>query len=284
MTSYIPLMQSSGAGTSNEIPLQESGLLLPAVLITLPIFIDWNQLLRSDKLFFKILQLLRWHSIYHSTRLTLMFFMWSNRQMTKAYPDPIRRFSLTPQRYQVIIPETWSLFHPLHHRLNAPQILTIDDNSNEPTMPYGFGRQLLIIPPILNDFNLPPNPFNVLATMAIANNTEDAKDNNYSPESPESSELSPISTPPRNVSAFNSWETSYTTTNDDIFYSSDEPKRIYSLPPTPSPPMSPPRKMKRTLSLEMSFPKNGGVSQHVCEACGQTIPTVKDIPGPSSRK
>ena len=164
-----------------------------------------------------------------------------------------------------------------------PQTVTIDDDSNEPTMPYGFGRQLPIIPPSPNDLNLPPNPFNILATMAIANNTEDANDNNYSPESPEPSELSPISTPQMNVSASNSWETSYTTTNDDTFYSSDEPRRTYFLPPTPSPSPSPPRKMKRRLSLGMSFPKDGGVSQHVCEACGQTIPAVKDIPGPSSR-
>ena len=164
-----------------------------------------------------------------------------------------------------------------------PQIVTIDDDSNESTMPYGFGWQLPIIPPSVNDLNLPPNLFNILATMAIAINTEDANDNIYSPESPEPSELSPISTPPMNVSAFNSWETPYTTTNDDTFCSSDEPRRIYFLPPTPSPPPSLPRIMKRRLSLGMSFPKDGGVSQHVCEACGQTIPAVKDIPGPSSR-
>ena len=164
-----------------------------------------------------------------------------------------------------------------------PRIFTIDDDSNEPTMPYGFGRQLPIIPPSLNDLNLPPNPFNILATMAVANNTQEANDDDNSPQSPEPSELSPISTPPMNVSAFNSWETSYTTTNDDTFYTSDEPRRIYFLPPTPSPPPSTPRKMKRRLSLGMSFPKDGGVSQHVCEACGQTIPTVKDIPGPSNR-
>ena len=40
-----------------------------------------------------------------------------------------------------------------------PQILTINDNSNEPTIPYGFGRQLPIVPPSLDDLNLPPNPF-----------------------------------------------------------------------------------------------------------------------------
>ena len=107
-----------------------------------------------------------------------------------------------------------------------PYIFTINDHSNEPPIPYGFGQQLPIVPPSLNDLNLPPNPFNILATMAIANKTEDANDNNYSPESPEPSELSPISTPPINVSAFNSWETSFTTTNDDTFYSSDEPRRI----------------------------------------------------------
>ena len=59
-----------------------------------------------------------------------------------------------------------------------PQIVTIDDDSKEPTMPYGFGRQLPNIPPSLNDLNLPPNPFNILATMAIANNTKDANNNN----------------------------------------------------------------------------------------------------------
>ena len=163
-----------------------------------------------------------------------------------------------------------------------PYIFTIND-SNEPTIPYGFGRQLPFVPPSLNDLNLPPNPFNVLATMAIANNTEDANDDNYSPQSPEPSEPPPILTPPMNVSAFNSWETSYTTTDNDTFYSSDDPRRIYFFPPSPSSPPSPPRKLKKRLSLRLSFPKEGRVSQHVCEACGQKIPSTKDIPGPSNR-
>ena len=165
-----------------------------------------------------------------------------------------------------------------------PRIFTIDDDSNEPTMPYGFGQQLPIVPPSLNDLHLPPNPFNILATMAIANNNDEAThDDNYSPQSPEPSDLSSISTPPMNVSAHRSWETSYTTTDDNTFHSSDEPRRIYFLPPSPSLPPSPPRAQKRKISLGMSFPKDGGVSQHICEACGQTIPAVKDPPGPSSR-
>ena len=164
-----------------------------------------------------------------------------------------------------------------------PQIFTIDDDSNEPTMPYGFGRQLPIVPPSLNDLDLPPNPFNILATMAVVTPTHDDNNEGHSPESPDPSVPSSISSPPMNVSAFNSWETSYTTTDDDTFHSSDEPRRIYFLPPSPSPPPSPPRAQKRNISLGMSFPKDGGVSQHICEACGQTIPAVKDTPGPSSR-
>ena len=106
-----------------------------------------------------------------------------------------------------------------------PYIFTINNDSNEPTIPYGFGRQLPIVPPSLNDLNLPPNPFNILATMAIANITGDANDDNFSPQSPEPSEPSPISTPPMNVSAFNGWETCYTTIDNDTFYSSDEPRQ-----------------------------------------------------------
>ena len=183
-----------------------------------------------------------------------------------------------------------------------PHIFTIDDNSNEPTMTYGFGRKLPIIPPSLNDLNLPPNSFNILNTMVIATQTRD-DNKQYSPEPPELSMPSPISTPPMNISDYNRWETSHTTTNDDTFYSEDEPRRVYwlsplsetfhssdeprrryFLAPSPSPPATPPRRQKRKLSLGMSFPKEGAVSQHVCEACGQTIPSTKDILGPSRRK
>ena len=181
------------------------------------------------------------------------------------------------ERHTTRMPSISSIASP------EPRIFTINDDSNEPTMPYGFGRQLPIVLPSLNDLNLPPNPFNILATMALANNNDEANDDNYSPESHDSSVPSSISTPPMNISAFNSWETSYTATDDDTFQSSDEPRRIYFLPTSPSPPPSPPRRQKRKLSLGMSFPKKGGVSQHICEACGQTIPSTKDTPGPSSR-
>ena len=180
-----------------------------------------------------------------------------------------------------------------------PRILTIDEDSNEPTMPYGFGPQLPIVPPSLSDLNLPPNPFNIPNTMAVVTHTQDDNDE-YSPQSPEPSDPSPISTPPINVSIFNSWETPHATTDDNTFHSEDEPRRVHWTSPldetfdskgepgrkyllsSPSAP-SPPRKTKRILEIGMSFPKRGGVSQHVCEACGQTIPSAKAIPGSSNR-
>ena len=181
-----------------------------------------------------------------------------------------------------------------------PQIVTIDSDSNEPTMPYGFGRQLPIIPPSLNDQNLPPNPFNILSTMAPVNPTRDGHDNIYSPQSPEPSDPSPISTPPMNLSTIDDWETPHTTTDDNTFHSEDEPRpvhwtsplnetfhsegeprRIYLLS-SPCPP-SPPRKSETKLEMGMSFPKRRGVLQHVCKACGQMITWMKDIPGPSTK-
>ena len=158
-----------------------------------------------------------------------------------------------------------------------PQTLTIDSDSNEPTMPYGFGRQLQVIPPSLNDLNLPPNPFNILATMAVVNHVEDGYVDNHRPQLPEPLEPSPISTPPMNISSIDGWETPHTTKDDNIFYSDDELRRTYFLPSTPTPPL-PSRKLKRKLGLGMFFPKREGVLQHVCEACGQLLPELKNIP------
>ena len=47
------------------------------------------------------------------------------------------------------------------------QLKTINFNPNNPTVPYGYGRQNPAIPLSLNDLNKPPNPFSILATMAV---------------------------------------------------------------------------------------------------------------------
>ena len=149
-----------------------------------------------------------------------------------------------------------------------PQIVTLESDSNEPTFPYAIGAQQPIVPPSLNDLNLTPNPFNVLATMAVIQ-----QDQEQSPQSPEPSDPSPISTPPINVSTIDDGDTTHTTTDDNTFYSfdndprrvywdlsadetfeSNEPRRVYPAGSQPSTPPPPPRQ-KRKLSIGMYFPK-----------------------------
>ena len=145
-----------------------------------------------------------------------------------------------------------------------PNFVTLHDNSNDPTFPYGFGAKQPIVPPSLNDLNLPPNPFILVATMAVFEANPTQPDDNYSPRSPEPSEPSPISTPPMNLSTIDGWENPHTTTDENTFDSEDEPRRVhwistldeiflsegeprrFYLPPSSSPP-SPPRKMKKKL-------------------------------------
>ena len=196
--------------------------------------------------------------------------------MTQVYLDQRRQLTSTPQRCQATIPIS-SVTSP------GAQIVTIDSDSNEPIMPYGFGRQLPKAPPSMNDLNLPLNPFNILATMGVVNPTEYGRDENYSPQSQETSEPPPISMPPMNLSTTEGWKTPHTTTDDNRFHSDDEPRRIYFLTSSPSLP-PPPRNLKTKSGLGMSFPKGGGGSQHFCGACGQLLSEPKDTLGLLSAK
>ena len=180
-----------------------------------------------------------------------------------------------------------------------PNIAICDDDSNDPTFPYGNGAQQPFVPPSLNYLNLPPSPFIILATMAVVIPTDNGYDENYRFQSLEPSKASPISTRPMNVSTIDGWETPHTTTDDNFFYSEDEPKRVCWPSPldetfhsevepprihllsSPTPP-SPPHKTKRKLEMGMSFRERRGVSQHVCETFGQPIPPTKDIPRQST--
>ena len=171
--------------------------------------------------------------------------------------------------------------------LPEPQIVTIKSDSEELTIPYGFGNQHPIVPASLNDVNLTPYPFNVLATMAVIQPDEE-----YSPQSPEASNPSPISTPPLNLNTIEGWETPHRTTDEKIIYSVDEPRRVswhisfsetfdsnepilVSITSSSSSTPPPQRRQKTKLSMGMSFPKMGGVSQHTCEAFGQPLPSKK---------
>ena len=166
-----------------------------------------------------------------------------------------------------------------------PHIVMTDSDSNEPTIPYGFFNQHLIVPPSRNDLNLPPNPFNVLVTMAVIQPDEE-----YSPLSPEPSNLSQISTLRNNLSTIEASEKPHTTRVENTIYSKDKPRRMYwgispnrifessrptevSITWSPSSTPPPPRQQKRKLSMGMSFLQKKGVSHQTCEACGQPVPT-----------
>ena len=92
-----------------------------------------------------------------------------------------------------------------------PQLITIDLDSSEPTLPNGFGGKDPIVSPSLNDLNLPANPFNILATMELVQPSAANHGHNYSPQSPEPSEPSCISTHPMNLSTIEGWETPHKT-------------------------------------------------------------------------
>ena len=174
----LSLMQNSGAGTSDEIPLQESALALTAILITLPFsFFDIS------------------YPLYQF--ITLISRMTSNISMASDDSDVFyveqSSSELSPQRHNTPnILNSIETFEQHTARVPSispiaspePRIFTIDDNSNEPTMPYGFGRQLPIVSPSLNDLNLPPNPFNILNAMSIITQTQDNSEQ-HSAESPE---------------------------------------------------------------------------------------------------
>ena len=108
-----------------------------------------------------------------------------------------------------------------------PDFVTLDDDSNDPTFPYGFGAQQPIVPPSLKDLDLPSKPFKILEAMAVVQQNPTHHDNNYSPQSPKPSEPSPISTAPINLSTIDGCETPHTTTDDKTSYSEDEPKRVH---------------------------------------------------------
>ena len=171
-------------------------------------------------------------------------------------------------------------------------IVTLDDDSNDPIIPYGFG-----VPLSLNDPSIPPN---YLAAMRVFQQNPTQHDNNYSPQSPEPSAPSPISTTPLNLSTIERWENPQAIVDDNTFYSDDEPKQVHwtspmnetfhlegdprqiYLLPSPSPP-SPPRKMGRKLEMGMSLPKRRGVSQRACGTSEQIILSTKDTPRPSPK-
>ena len=195
-----------------------------------------------QKKVFRFAKILRLSSIQHSDQ-----GQWQGRQLLS---PPSTRWS---QR------SSQSIWIPMNNR----------------TSPYGFGSEQPIVPPSLNDLNLPPKSFNVLATMALIRADEE-----YSPQSTEPSISSPISTPPMNVSTIEGWETTHRTTDDAIIYTDDESKRVYwdlsstktfdsreprnvSIASSPSSTPSPPRRQKKEAEHGYVFSQKRSGAAHL---------------------
>ena len=130
----LSLMQSSGAGTSNEIPLPESALALPAILITLPFsFFDISYPLHQ----FIILISKKTSNISMASDDSDVFYVeQSSSELSPQRlntPNILNSTEISEQ-HTARVPSISSIASP------EPRIFTIDDDSNEPTMPYGFGR------------------------------------------------------------------------------------------------------------------------------------------------
>ena len=152
-----------------------------------------------------------------------------------------------------------------------PQLITIQSDSNEPTIPYGYPRQDPKDPPSLNDLNLPAIPLNILANIEVVHPTAATYDANYNPQSPEPLEPSSISTVVKQCVRL--LTTALLIQTGSQGGSTSYHKVLLLLRHSAS--------WKEKSAQYCPF-QNEGAFQHACNACGQTPPSRKDIPGPST--
>ena len=94
---FLPsVMLSSGAGTSKEIPLPESGLALPAILITLPFL-----LLKSVIHLIKFIQscLIKCPPIFRWLRVIPTCSLWNKSQTDLVHSGTTRQISSIQLKY-----------------------------------------------------------------------------------------------------------------------------------------------------------------------------------------
>ena len=109
-----------------------------------------------------------------------IYFMWSKHELSPPKhnkPIVLNSTEMSGNNIREMI-KVSSMASP------GPQIVAIDSDSKEPTKPSWFGRQQTIIPLNLNNLSLPLNPFNVLATMAVANPTANVITKTTAPNNP----------------------------------------------------------------------------------------------------
>ena len=163
--------------------------------------------------------------MFQSIQLTLMFSSKSNYQASQAHSGTtLRIFFNSAELSRMRTREIPTLSSVTS---TESDVVTLDDDFNDPEFPYGFEAQQRIVPLSLNNLKTPPNPFNMLATIALVQANPTQHGDIYSPQSPKSSEPSPISTPPMNLSTIDGWETPHTTTDDNTSNLEDELTRVH---------------------------------------------------------
>ena len=152
------------------------------------------------------------------------------------------------------------------------RIVTFESDSNEPTLPYGYGRQQPIIFSSLNVLNLPMSHFNVIIIFSPAPETEAQwypTQVHNSPISPEVFDISVVSTLTMEMSTVDAWQRAAQL----VTIESKGPRRI-TVASNPSSALTTTRTQKQKLSLRTFFPKKGG-SQHTCKDSDQILTAHK---------
>ena len=134
---------------------------------------------------------------------------------------------------------------------------TLGYESNEPTFPDGFGRQTPLVTPSLNYLNLPPNWFNIVATMVVVRPTRPQSEEKHSPLTPVPSVFSSISTPPRNISGVGRRDNS----SSGTVSSDDEPQRFHLL--STFSPLPPPRRQTKARQRGVLSGNMGSVAERL---------------------
>ena len=143
-----------------------------------------------------------------------------------------------------------------------PENVTIESDSDDLSIPYGYGRQVPVVLPI-HELDLPIKAFNVRMSITLAPTTE-------TPEYHRANHDSPISTAPFDI--FDKSKQSIMVNTGDVW---ETRRRAHSTRMSHEDSLwhwSPTQhNSERKLSLGVSFPKKKGTLQHGCRACGQPL-------------
>ena len=221
--SFREFVLSFATGTSKVFPLDESLPSIPVLLLSL-VQVILSVFVQHFIFLWKLIHI----NSFSSTDSDVFYVEQSSGEQNSQRhytPDILNSTELSgiPATEHIII--TNSL---------EQQIAAIDSNATNPTIFVRLGETRSFNPFSFNDLNLPPNPFNILATMVVVPPKVPQYNEWVGPQSPVPSELSSISTPSMTYSTVGKRERS---SDAGTSHSNDEPRRILLLsgrfPPPP---------------------------------------------------